>query len=506
MINKQTKDIMTRVITIFIFIFYISFGNRLHAQNSDLVLSLTDAIRIAQQQSPDALMAKHKFRSSYWKYRSFRATYLPGVQIGATLPNLNRSIEAITMPDGSSDYVPRSYLNYSFDLSVNQRIGLTGGEVFVNSSFGQTSNYYTDTTTKQFLSNMVNIGIRQPVFAYNPYKWEKRIEPLKYDEAKRIYLENNEQVAIVTINRFFNLLTAQIEKEIAETNYHNYDTLYKIAKGRYNLGKIAENELLQLELNLLKAESALELSELNYNNNLFLFKSYLRLKDNYNITLIPPVVTSFFDISLEKAIAEAKNNTSTGLQFKRRILEAESQVNQAKMNGRFDAQIYAQFGLTQTSDNIKEAYRYPLDQERVTIGITLPLLDWGKARGNIKMAESNRDLVETSIEQEKIDFEQNIYLQVMQFSMQKKQLYIAAKSDTVAKKRFEVTHKRYMIGKVNDVLELNNAQIDNDNAQKGYITSLKSYWINYYKLRKMTLYDFENNLPIIINFDKLINK
>jgi outer membrane protein TolC len=476
------------------------------SQKQEITLSLQDAITIAQKQSPDALMAIHKFRSSYWRFRSFKATYLPGISFNATLPNINRSIESITMPDGSSDYVPRSYLDYSLDLSINQRIGWTGGEVFVNSYFGQTMNYYSDTSTRQFLSNMVNIGFRQPVFAYNPFKWEKKIEPLKYDEAKRIYLENNEQVAINTVNRFFNLLTAQIEKEIAKKNYYNYDTLYKIAKGRFILGKIAENELLQLELNLLKAQSALELSELNYNNKLFLFKSYLRLKDDYEIILIPPVVTKFFDIPLQKAIEEAKNNTSTGLQFKRRMLEVESNVNRAKMEGRFDAQIYAQFGLTQTSDLFKEAYKNPLDQEKVTIGITVPILDWGKARGNIKMAESNLDLEKTSIEQEKIDFVQNIYLQVMQFGMQKKQLYIAAKSDTVAKKRFEVTQKRYMIGKVNDVLELNNAQIDNDNAKKGYITSLKNYWTNYYRLRKMTLYDFENDIPLGIDFNKLIDK
>ncbi len=492
---------------IYVLFLLLSFGfTSLIAQTGQMVLSLKDAIKIAQQQSPDALIAKHRFRSSYWRFRSYKATYLPGVILNATLPNINRSIESITMPDGSADYVPRSYLDYSLDLSVNQRIGLTGGSVYINSMFGQTSNYYADTTTKQFLANMINIGINQPIFSYNPYKWQKKIEPLRYDEAKRIYMEDNEQVAINTIQKFFNLLTAQIEKEIAEKNYSNYDTLYKIAKGRFNLGKIAENELLQLELNLLKAEAALEQSVLNYNNNLFLFKSYLRLKNNAEIVLIPPAVKSFFDIPLEKAISEAKNNTSTGLAFKRRTLEAESKVNKAKMQGRFDANIYAEFGLTQTSDVFKDAYKNPSQQEKVRVGITLPILDWGRARGNIKMAESNRDLELTSIDQERIDFEQNIYLQVMQFGMQKKQLYIAAKSDTVAQKRFDVTHKRYLIGKVNDVLELNNAQIDNDNARKNYITTLKNYWINYYQLRKMTLFDFENNLPITVDIENIIDK
>jgi len=474
------------------------------AQKQTVTFSLHDAIRIAQQQSPDALMAKHRFRSSYWQFRSYRATYLPGLQMNATIPNLNRSIEAITLPDGSSNYVPRSLINYSANLALNQKVGWTGGEVFINSGIQQMTNFYTDTTTKQFLADMVSIGFRQPIFTYNEYKWDKKIEPLKYDEAKRTFLEDNEQVAITAINRFFNLLSAQIEKEIAKQNYANYDTLYKIAKGRFNLGKIAENDLLQLELNLLKADASLEKSELNYNNMLFLFKSYLRLTTEADINLIPPVVKFYFNIQLQRAIDEAKMNTSSGLSFQRRLLQAQSDVNRAKMNGRFDAQLFASFGLTQTADDIPDAYRNPLDQERVTLGITLPILDWGKARGNIKMAESNHDLVVTAVEQDKIDFEQDIYLQVMQFGMQKKQLFIAAKSDTVAQKRYDVTHKRYMIGKVNDVLELNNAQIDKDNANLGYINSLKNYWVNYYRIRKMTLYDFENKLPISVNFDAII--
>jgi outer membrane protein TolC len=395
-------------------------------------------------------------------------------------------------------------INYSASLSLNQKVGWTGGEVFLNTSIQQMTNFYTDTTTKQFLADMVSVGFRQPIFTYNEYKWDKKIEPIKYEEAQRTYLEDNEQVAITAINRFFNLLTAQIEKEISEKNYANYDTLYKIAKGRFNMGKIAENELLQLELNLLKAEASLEQSDLNYNNMLFLFKSYMRLKTDEEIRLIPPVVKNYFEVPLQRAVEEAKANTSSGLEFQRRLLQAQSDVNRAKMNGRFDAQLYASFGLTQTADFIEDVYKNPLDQERVTLGITLPILDWGRARGNIRMAESNHDLVVTAVEQDRIDFEQDIYLQVMQFGMQKKQLYIAAKSDTVAQKRYNVTYKRYMIGKVNDVLELNNAQIDTDNANMGYVRSLKNYWVNYYKIRKMTLFDFEQQLPISVNFDGIL--
>ena len=92
----------------------------------------------------------------------------------------------------------------------------------------------------------------------------------------------------------------------------------------------------------------------------------------------------------------------------------------------------------------------------------------------------------------------------MQFNMQEDQLRIAAKADTVAQKRFDITQKRYIIGQVNDVLELNNAQIDNDNAKQAYYQTLRTYWNNYFELRKFTLYDFLNNQMLIFDIREVM--
>lgn len=481
--------------------------NSSSAFSQDVVrYDLATVITMAQEQSPDAQIAKHRFRRSYWEFRSFRATYLPGIQLDATMPNINRSINAISAQDGTTVYTKQSLTNFAVALSVNQKVGFSGGEVFLNTGLQRLDNSLPDTTTSQFLANMINIGFRQPIFSYNAYKWDKRIQPMKFEEAKRIYIETNEDVAITAMNHFFSLLLAQVEVGIAKKNQANYDTLFKIAQGRYNLGKIAENDLLQLELNLLKAQASVENAELNYENRLFVFKSYLRIKSSERIELVPPVETPQFEVSADRAIQYAKENTSSGIEFQRRLLEAESEVNMAKMNGRFDAELYATFGLTQTSFDIQTVYQNPLDEERVTFGITVPLLDWGKARGGIRMAESNQDMVFTSVEQDKIDFEQSIFISVMQFNMQEKQLKIAAKSDTVAQKRFQVTQQRYLIGKVNDVLELNNAQIDNDNARMNYYQSLLNYWSSYFQLRKNTLFDFQRDMPISTSFDDLLDR
>lgn len=475
-----------------------------NAQDDVNRLTLNEALMIAHARSSDALIAKHRFRMDYWQYRSYKADYLPGVNLDAVMPSFSRSYRTISVPDGPDIFQYNTLGNYSAQMTIDQKIGFTGGTVFLQSRLRRLDNFYTDSIYSTYQTTPIIIGYRQPIFKYNEYRWSRQLEPLKYEMAKRKYVEDIEQVSISTVNHFFNLLLAQVEREIALKNLFNYDTLYRIALGRYQLGKIAENELLQLELNFLRAKASVDNANLNYENMLFRLKSFLRIKDNKPIILIPPAETRHQLINAAAAIDEAKKNTSTALEFQERLLTAESQVRRAKMNGRFDADLYIEYGLTQSTEYISDVYKNPKDQQQLNLGISVPILDWGKARGQIKVAESNLELVETSLEQEIIDYEQSIFLSVMQFNMQKDQLFIAAKADTVAQKRYDVTQKRYMIGQVNDVLELNNAQIDNDNAKKGYYQSLRSYWTNYYQLRKMTLFDFLDEKLLIFNIREIM--
>ncbi len=190
------------------------------------------------------------------------------------------------------------------------------------------------------------------------------------------------------------------------------------------------------------------------------------------------------------------------LAFDRRLLEAESTVNKAKAENRFNANLFAVYGLTQSTDNIQNVYKDPQQQQQLELGIQIPILDWGYARGKIKLAESEQDLQKTSIQQEMLDFDQEIFLKVMQFNMQRNQLIIAAKSDTVALKRYEVTKQRYLIGKIG-ITDLNIAQTEKDNAQQGYISALSSYWRSFYELRKLTLYDFITKSRLRFNFDEI---
>jgi outer membrane protein TolC len=503
-IKKTDNRNLNRIFPFLVVFFVFANFTTLSAQDELRILTLDDAIEIARQQSPDALMAKHRFRSSYWQYRSFRASYLPSLTLYGTLPDFDRSIRTISTVEGEV-FSPQTTNRIYGGLSLNQRIGLTGGTLSLNSNLSRIDNIFEnpDTTYTQYSSSLLNITYRQPIFQYNSFKWEQKIEPMVYDEAKKKYVEDMEQVSLTTTNYFFNLLAAQIQEKIALINQANYDTLYKIAVGRYNLGKIAENDLLQLELQYLRANSAVKEAELDVDNQLFRFKSFLRIQDDLDIDLIIPDDFIQFFVNAEKAIEEARYNNSEALGFTRRLIEAESSVAMAKLDGRFDAELFAVYGLTNNATIIEELNNNPLDQQQIQLGITLPLLDWGVARGRIKMAESNQELVRTSVEQEQIDFDQEVFLKVAQFNMQFDQVKIAAKSDTVAQKGYDITKARYLIGKIS-ITDLNIAQAEANSSKGNYINALWTYWRNYYDLRRLTLFDFERNQPIQVDYMELL--
>ncbi len=465
-------------------------------------LTLEEVVEIAQNQSPDALMARHRFRGRYWQYRTFRAGYLPNLRFEATLPNLNRSISPITLPDGSDIFIRRSLATSSGNLSLNQTIGLTGGQLFMSSGLQRIDLIRDDDTEVSYLTTPISIGYSQPIFSYNPYKWERRIEPIRYEEAKRQYLESMEEISIRATNFFFDLLLAQINKDINEINLSSNDTLYRIAQGRYELGRIAENELLQMELNVLNSEATLEQSYIDYEAAMFRFRSFLALDEARDLELVPPEEPHQLRVDVGVALMEARKNRANMLAQERQMIEAESQVDQARAENRFNANLFAVYGLTQSADDFGDAYRNPLDQQQLRVGIQVPILDWGVSKGRVRMAESNRELVSTTVNQAMIDFEQEVFLRVMEFNMLENQLEIARKADVIADKRYEVTRERFLIGRI-DIIDLNLALEEKDRAKQRYLAALRNYWRGFYEMRLITLYDFVNDQPITADFSQI---
>jgi len=486
-----------------IILLIVTFNGSIKAQDKIIEeLTFEEVMLLAREQSPDAIMAKHQFRANYWEYRTYKADFLPNVSLGTTFPEFSRAIKKYQNADGTYTYVEDNLNSTSANLNLRQNIGLTGGQIFATSGLTRLD-VFGDDNSVSYLSTPVSIGYRQPVLFYNEYKWQKKIEPLKYEEAKKRYVSSLEDVSLKAVRYFFDLALAQQNLQVARINFSNADTLYKIAEGRYNIGTIAENELMQMELSVLNAGSSLNSSLVDLEIRKFQLRSFLGFNEKVDLELIIPKEIPELTVDVEKALEIARENNPDIITFERQLIEAERDVAKAKSEKGLQADLYASIGYTQQSEDLENVYINPQDQQRFTLGLNIPILDWGLGRGRYKMAESSQEVIRTTVDQARTDFVQSVYLNVMQFNLQDDQLLIAAKRDTIAQKRYDMTKQRFLIGKV-DVLDLNVALSEKDDAKANYIAALRMYWSNYYTLRKVTLYDFVQESPLDADFDELI--
>ena len=492
---------MKKTVQLILFFVLILTQTHVEAQNKK-VLSIGQVINIAVEQSPRATMARHTFRASYWSFKSYRSNYLPSLTLNSTPLDLNRSFESITLDDGSDGFVERSAFSSNGSLEITQRIAPTGGDLFVNTSLERVELLTGDKLTT-YLIAPVRIGYRQPLVTFNAYRWERKIEPLKYKEAKREYLSTLEDISRMAISYFFDLSLAQINKEISANNFHNNDTLYKIAQGRYNMGTIAKDELLQMELSFLTSRKAFNEADLNLNIARFNLRSFLGIKDGSELSLIIPSNMATFEINVDTALQYAYENNPKIISLERQKIEADRDVAEARANNLFNANLNATVGLNKYSDNLTNTFDNLENSQMVSVGISIPILDWGVGRGRYEMAKSQRELSLINIDQEQIDFDQQVFLEVARFNMQDEQLLIAAKSDTIARIRYDITKQRFKVGKVS-ILDLNVALQEKDVARRDYISALRGFWQNYYRIRGYTLYDFVRKQKLDVNFDQLI--
>jgi outer membrane protein TolC len=467
-------------------------------------LSLDNVIEIASQQSLDAFRNENMYLASYWEFRYFKADRLPNLSLEATPINYNRSMQKVYNYDQNSDeYKLREYIDSEAALLLNQNVGFTGGRIFARSELNL-SQKLGDDRNSSYSSTPVSIGYFQPLSGYNQFKWESKIEPLKFEKAKKEFIQSQEELAIKATRLFFDLVDAQIEVKIAETNFSNADTLFTIGQGRFQVGTVTQDELLNLELNFMNSQLALTRANLGLERARAELNSFLGFDKNTKIECIIPDELPELQIVADKAVTMALTNNPEILDQQQRLIEEDQRVNMAKSENGVSGDLYALYGLNQNANDFSNVYKDPLDRQLLRVGVNIPILDWGRRKGQLAMAKSSREVVRISINQEKIDFEQDVIMNVMEFNLQANQVANTAKADTIAEMGYEVTQQRFLIGKL-DVTKLNLARNDREQARRAYINSLRTYWNYYYNIRRLTLYDFERERTLSENFDRIVN-
>ena len=463
-------------------------------------MTLDEAIRRARNQSVAALEARHEFVSTYWAYRSYKASKLPALYLYGNIMNYDRSIANLqSFEDGSWKYVSTDNLQNSIGLQVRQNVTFTGGTLTMYSDLNRIDQFGQEKSLTWF-SQPLTVSYTQPLFAYNSFKWADKIEPKEYERGKRKYLESMEQLTINTVKAYYNLLLAQSSSEIVRSNYENTARMYAIARERLSIGSVTRDECLQLELKMLNDSISINESEVSVREAQMALNSLLGADESLDVEPVLGDALPDLMLDYEDVIMLSGANSSFALGNEINLLGAESDVARAKADRGISMTLSARFGLSQTAPEFSGVYRSPLDQEVVGLTFSVPIFDWGLGKGKVQKAKAAEDVVRAQIEQSENDHRRTIFTAVGQFNNQGRQCAVSKRAKNIAAERYALMMEKFRSGNAS-VTDLNNAQSESNSAARQYVTDVSNYWIYYYTLRQYTLYDFiaGENLEIDIN-------
>lgn len=482
-----------------IVIFFCFFNNHsctAQSESEKIKLSLNNVVDMAITHSSSIKYVQNRNVNYYWRWRNFQTRFRPQLTLTGDLPNYEHSTTPVVQPEGNIEFRQVSNAQASAQISLSQSIPISGTYVYAATSLYRIQDFNNDYV--DFSGSPFRIGFVQPIFAYNWMKWAKKTEPLVYEGAQREFVEDIEQISLRATSRFFRYLKVQTNYNLAESNLKNSQDNLKIAETRQELGKISENDFSRIKLSVYNAQKALNKARMDLKNADFELKSYIGLEQDQEIELVIPLKMVLFDIDPEKALEEARANRKETLEYDRRIIEADRQLTQAKRNSRISATLSGSYGLSNSADELGGVYENAEKQRMLKLSLSVPILDWGRSESQVKLAESERELVLYDVQQDMQDFEREVIVQVEQFSLLKDQLVTAEEADKVAENGYLISLKKFQNGEIS-ITDLNISLSEREEAKRDYVSSLESYWLAYYNLRMLTLYNFEIDQKISYN-------
>ena len=466
-------------------------------------MTLPEAIHTARTQSVEALQARQAFVSTYWAYRSYKASRLPSFYLYGNMMNFDRSLTLLQNPeDGTLNYVSSNNLQNGIGVQMNQNITFTGGTLSVSSDLSRIDQFGNNKSLTWY-SRPVTVSYYQPLFTYNQFKWDKKIEPKEYERGKRDYLESMEALTINAVYAYHNLLLAKMNNEISQSNFENSGNMLKIAKERLQLGDVTRAEYLQLELRMLNDSISINETAVQVREAQMMLNSLLGYDESFVIDPVLeeelPDIQMDYDLVMYKSLA----NSSFTLDNELSLLNAESSVAHAKASRGFSFALNARFGMSQTGPEFPQAYKDLLDQETIGITFSIPIFDWGLGKGKVQKAKAAQEVVRAQVQQRENDYRRQIFTAVSQFNNQRQQCQVSRRAMLIASERYELTMHRFREGNAS-VTDLNMAQTENDSALRQYISDISNFWTYYYALRQYTLYDFINGRDLEIDVKEMI--
>ena len=487
---------ITKRFLIFVAAAQLSIVNcQLSIAQQRVTLDLNRTVRLAT----DSSLAVQKYQSVYdasrYKYLSWQASRKPQFSLESTPIMYQRYMTQRYLSAEDLDVYRQQRMFYSqAGIYATQTMESWGGEFYGSTQLGFLRTFGDDDKT-QYMSVPIKVGYKQDLLFFNPLKWNRQIEPMKLTLAEKTLAYGIETTSEEAVGKFFTLALAQEQLRMAEEYLASCDTIYSIAERRFRIASISKAELSILELEKTNARTTLANARISRSRAAQDLATYLGMERSTNIELIIPAVMQNLHVDAKEAIQHARENNPQYLSSREAVTEARRDAERARIEKNFSMSLDASIGLNQVADRFADAYRHLLSQDMATITLSVPLKDWGKRKNAYLAARSTVEATERAEQEAARDTELDVALTVADFNERQDIVETARQALTIAEDAYAQTLQRFIKAQA-DAYSLSIAQSHWQTARQNQIASLQNYWLAYYHLRRLTLYDYQHHQPI----------
>ena len=453
-------------------------------------LDLNRTISLATDSSLTAQKYQSVYDASLFNYLSWEASRKVQVSLQSTPIQYERYMTQRYLSDADIDTYREQQRVYSqAGIHAEQTMEKWGGSFYGSTQLGFLRTF-GDANATQFMTVPITIGYKQDLMGFNAYKWNKQIEPLKLALAEKVLAYDTETASVEAVQKFFTLALAQDQLRMSEEYLASCDTIYSIAERRYRIASISKAELSILELEKTNALNTLANARIVQQRAMQDLASYLGMERNTNIELVIPSELANMQIAADEAIGYARENNPQYLSAQQQTLEAKRDAERARVEKNLNLSIDASVGFNQVANNLVKAYQHLLSQDLATVTLSIPIKDWGKRKNAYLAAKSMVEAAEKSALETARVTELDVVNSVSEFNDRQAIVETSRKALTIAEDAYTATMQRFIRAQAN-VNDLSLAQTHWQTARQNQIASLQNYWLAYYHLRCITLYDFQ---------------
>jgi outer membrane protein TolC len=456
--------------------------------------TLAESIKVAQNSSPDIKKSMLNLLSNRKSLDAQRAGLKSRFALDVTPIDYNqtRTFEPVLNQWNTYEDI-NSYANFS----ISQPIAATDGTISLNNTFG-----YRDSRSEfqnqhiQTYSNRLYLQIDQPIFTYNRIKLELQELELNLENA-----EISNSLQLLTLERsvtqsFYSLYQRQNDLEIAKDEYDNQLVSYEITQNKVDADLLAKEELYQAELNLATSKSTLENSYVALNNVADDFKFLLGIDLDEEIAVDIDIKFITHEVDLNRAILYGLENRMELRQRKIDIERSQFEITRTKGLNEFKGSVSLSLGVFGDNASVTEIYQSPQRTPGVALSFSIPIWDWGANKARMEASNANLDINKVDLEVQKNDIIINIRKTYRSLQNLETQIVIARQSVKNAEITYDINLERYKNG---DLLSIDFNRFQNQlSTKKSELASaLINYKIELLNLKILSLYDFENQQPVI---------